>query len=36
VMSRRWLRWERPYLHRIIGYVTSIRRALRSPQPRLS
>jgi hypothetical protein len=35
VISRRWLRWERSYLQRILGYVTSISRALRSRQPQL-
>ena len=35
VISRRWLRWERGYLEKILGYVTSVSRALRSRQPLL-
>jgi radical SAM superfamily enzyme YgiQ (UPF0313 family) len=33
VMSRRWLRWEKAYLQRLVGYVTSISRALRRALP---
>jgi radical SAM superfamily enzyme YgiQ (UPF0313 family) len=33
VISRRWLHWEKPYLRRLLGYVTSISRALREPAP---
>lgn len=29
VISRKWLKWERPYLDRISGYVASLSRALR-------
>ena len=35
VISRRWLRWEQGYLQKILGYVTSVSRALRARQPQL-
>jgi len=34
-ISRRWLHWEKPYLRRLLGCVTSISRALHEPAPGL-